>query len=126
MILKSFMVSRCRFAVIFVGLTALSAFSASATDVFNWNTNRNRVTADIKSEDLLHLLEQIAASTGWHVMVEPDTLHTVSAKFSDVPPGEALHLLLGDVNFALLPGTNSTSRLFVFRTARKHATRLIH
>src|SRR5207248_1086679 len=84
------------------------------------------VTADIKSEDLLHLLEQIAASTGWHVMVEPDTLHTVSAKFSDVPPGEALHLLLGDVNFALLPGTNSTSRLFVFRTARKHATRLIH
>ena len=103
----------------------LLSFPASAADSLNWNTNRNRVSADIKSEDLLPLLEQIASTTGWRVLVEPNTLHKVSAKFNDLPPGEALHMLLGDLNFALVPGTNSTSRLFVFRTARDKATQVV-
>lgn len=96
-----------------------------AGDVFNWNTNRSRVTADIKSGDLPDLLEKVATATGWQVFVEPETAHSVSAKFTDLLPGDALHLLLGDVNFALVPGTNGTERLFVFRTSREHATRVI-
>jgi hypothetical protein len=96
-----------------------------ATDSFNWNTNQNRVSADIKSSDLLSLLEQIADATHWRVFVEPETLHKVSAKFENLPPGEALRLLLGDVNYALVPATNGASRLFVFRTSRQNATRLV-
>ena len=103
----------------------LAAFTAPAANTLNWNTNQNRVTADIKGSPLLEVLEQIAATTGWHVFVEPDTLHLVSAKFTDLPPGEALRLLLGNVNYALLPDTNSSSRLFVFRTSRENATRLV-
>ena len=68
--------------------------SLFATDSFNWNTNQNRVSADIKSSDLLSLLEQIADATRWRVFVEPETLHKVSAKFENLPPGEALRLLL--------------------------------
>ena len=34
-------------------------------------------------------------------------------------------MLLGDVNFALVPETNSSPRLFVFRTSMKNATRLV-
>jgi hypothetical protein len=119
---------RCweRVALLLIALVSvLLSCTAFAADTLNWNTNRNRVSADIESEDLLPLLEQIATATGWHVLVEPDTLHTVSAKFSNVTPGEALRLLLGDVNFALVPGTNSTARLFVFRTARDKATRTV-
>src|SRR5262245_46628877 len=78
-------------------LLALLAGSLSAADAFNWNTNQNRVSADIKSSSLLSLLEQIAVATRWQVFVEPETLHTVSAKFENLPPGEALRLLLGDV-----------------------------
>jgi hypothetical protein len=107
-------------------LSVSSASSAFAAEALNWNTNRNRVSADIKSEPLLNLLEQIAGATGWRVLVEPDTLHTVSTKFKELTPGDALHLLLGDVNFALVPGTNSSSRLFVFRTSRERATQVVH
>lgn len=95
---------------------------AQAEDVLTWNTNRNVVSADIKTSTLLEVLQRITESTGWHVYIEPSTFHPVSAKFKDEPPGEALHLLLGDVNYALLPGTNSTARLFVFRTSRENAT----
>src|SRR6516164_6382612 len=97
-----------------VGLCILFALghplAGHSADTFNWNTNQNRVTADIKSSGLFNVLERIAQNTGWQVFVEPETLHTVSAKFNNLPPGEALHLLLGDVNFALLPGTNGVSR----------------
>src|SRR5690242_16885876 len=96
-----------------------------AADTFNWNTNRSQVTADVKSGKLLEVLEKIAAATGWRVFVEPETIHTVSAKFSNLAPGEALHLLLGDVNFALLPGTNASARLYVFRTSRERATQSV-
>ena len=105
-----------------VGLLPLSGRGA---DTLSWNTNQNRVSADIKSSGLFNVLERIAQNTGWQVFVEPETLHTVSAKFTNLPPGDALPLLLGDVNFALVPGTNGASRLFVFRTTRQNATQLV-
>lgn len=104
----------------------LGGFCAAATDTFNWRTNQNRVTADIKGGDLPDLLERIASVTGWQVFVEPKTTHNVSAKFKDLPPSDALRLLLGDLNFALLPGTNTTPRLFVFRTTMQKATQRVH
>src|SRR5207244_1897234 len=95
-------------------------------DALTWRTNQNRVSADIKAGDLSELLEQIATATGWKVFVEPDTSHTISAKFKNLPPGEALRLLLGDLNFALIPETNASPKLFVFRTSQGNATQLVH
>jgi hypothetical protein len=110
-----------------VGCVASLSFilPVRGADQFEWNTNRNRVTVDIRSEQLLRVLEKIADATGWRVFVEPQTIHNVSVKFSDLPPGEALRLLLGEVNYALVPQTNSSSRLFVFRTSRQRATQAI-
>ena len=102
------------------------ALPARAADTLNWETNRNRVSADIKSGQLLPMLEQIASVTGWHIFLEPDTTATVSAKFDRLPPGEALHLLLHDLNFALVPATNASSKLFVFRTTMQNATQSVH
>ena len=112
--------------LLFVLLLGLGLEASRAADTLDWNARKGRVSADIKSTDLLGVLGQIAAATGWQVFVEPETMHPVSAKFSDLPPGEALGLLLGDVNFALLPSTNGSSRLFVFRTDRQRATQLVH
>ena len=115
--------------VSFVALwVALACFTLTAApglgaDTLRWQTNH--VSADIKASNLLPLLERIAAATGWHILVEPEIDHRVSAKFENLPPGEALHLLLGDLNFALVPGTNGSSKLFVFRTAMKNATQLV-
>jgi len=113
-------------AALCLAAVVLGAIPARAASTLNWETNRNRVSADIKSGRLLPLLEQIAAATRWHVFVEPDaTTRTVSAKFSNLPPGDALHLLLGDLNFALIPETNSNSKLVVFHTTMKNATQLV-
>ena len=112
-------------ALLFLAMALLAAAPAWAADTLNWETNRNRVSADIKSGKLIPLLEQIASITGWHVFVEPDTGRSISAKFSNLPPGEALHLLLGDLNFALVPETNASPKLFVFRTTMKNATQLV-
>jgi len=109
-------------AAVWLGLSALSGF---ATDMLTWQTNQNRVSADIKNGELFPLLEQIASATGWHVFVEPDTSKTISAKFKDLPPGDALHLLLGDLNFAMVPQTNTSPKLFVFRSRMQAATQRV-
>jgi ribosomal protein L18 len=96
-----------------------------AADSLTWRTDQDRVSADIKSTRLFKVLEEIARTTGWHIFVEPDTARTVSAKFKELPPGEALRLLLGDLNYALVPETNGVPRLYVFRTNRRNATQVI-
>ncbi len=106
-------------------LLLLLALPAFAADSFDWNTNRNRVSANITSGDVFSVLEHVAAATGWQIFLEPGTRDRVSAKFDDLPPGEALRLLLRDVNFVLLPETNATSRLFVYRSSRQNATQLV-
>jgi hypothetical protein len=110
---------------LWLALALFPALPARAADTLNWETNRNRVSADIKSGQLIPVLEQIAAITGWHIFLEPDTTCTVSAKFDQLPPGEALHLLLRDLNFALVPATNANSKLFVFRTMMANATQSV-
>jgi len=102
---------------------ALASVSGLAADTLLWQTNR--VSADIKSGDLNQVLGQISATTGWRIYVEPDLAHKVSAKFQDLPPSEALRMLLGPVNFALVPETNASPRLFVFRTTMKNATQFV-
>src|SRR5664280_202764 len=90
--------SRGFLAVLCLIGSLLAALPAHAANSLNWETKQNRVSADIKGGKLLPLLEQVASITGWQVFLEPDTTCTVSAKFDRLPPGEALHLLLHDLN----------------------------
>jgi len=115
--------ARIAFLVLFLGLSAVP--TVARAEVFDWNTNKNEVTADVSSGDLFDVLKKISTATHWQVFVEPETIRKVSAKFEKLPPGEALRLLLGDVNYALLPVTNGSPKLFVFRTSRQNATLLI-
>jgi hypothetical protein len=108
-----------------LAIALLAATPAWAANSLTWETNRNLVSADITAGTLIPMLERIAAVTGWHVFVEPDTGCSVSAKFNNLSPGEALHLLLGDLSFALVPETNTNPKLFVFRTTMKNATQLV-
>ena len=117
--------SRGVLAVLCLMGALLAAVPARAADSLNWETNQNRVSADIKGGKLLPLLEQVASITGWQVFLEPNTTCTVSAKFDRLPPGEALHLLLHDLNFALVPATNASPKLFVFRSTMQNATQSV-
>ena len=90
-----------------------------------WDAKADKVTADVHGEMLWPLLEDVAHQTGWHIFVEPDTERKVDVKFKDLSAGEALHKLLGDLNFAFVPKTNEASHLYVFKTSMQAATRRV-
>jgi len=114
--------SLCRLVALLAAGWLVLPGSPVAAEYLSWNTNQNRVSADINGAPLFGVLEQVASATGWRVFVEPDTAREVSVKFDQLPPGDALRMLLGDINFALVPETNGTSRLFVFHSSRQSAT----
>jgi hypothetical protein len=120
------LVQRIRAGMV-VGLTVLflDCSRVVAADTLSWPAGSDRISADIRSTDLFVVLARIAEATGWNVFVEADTAHTVSAKFRDLGMGDALHRLLGDVNFVLIPATNSPSKLFVFHSVMQNATQMI-
>jgi Subtilase family/Fervidolysin N-terminal prodomain len=98
---------------------------AAGTNSIVWHRAADRVDADVHSLSLSQLLEQITAQTGWRVYVEPGTTHTTSAKFENLPSGQALQMLFGDLNFALVPQTNAEPHLYVFTTKMENATQLV-
>ena len=119
-------ISHCCFVVLFAWLALfLIAPSLIASDSLVWHREQDRVDADIETWDVRNLLEHVAAATGWHIYLDPGAIHKVSVKFNDLPSGEALHSMLSGLNFVMVPKTNAPSELYVFRTSRHQATRVI-
>jgi len=108
-----------------VWLQLILAGRAADTNSLAWHRGTDHVDADVHGMTLWPLLEKIATDAGWQIYVEPDTAHSASAKFKDLPSGEALKRLLGDLNFALVPRTNAVPQLYVFRTVMKNATQRV-
>lgn len=104
-------------------LCGLARGQAVPTNSLTWQKTADRVSADIHGEALWPLLQDIAHQTGWHILVEPGADRLADVKFNDLPAGEALKKLLGDLNFALVPQTNGPSLLYVFMTTMRAATR---
>jgi hypothetical protein len=102
----------------------LVAAPARGADSLLWSTNRNNVTVDIKEWGLPKLLGKISAATGWRVIIEPGTTATVTAKFNNASPDEALTRLLGNLNFSK-DSSNGVPRLLVYRTVARAATQLV-
>src|SRR5215471_10371190 len=100
------------------GVALLCAARLAHADTLTWHTNDDRVSADIQSVPLSRLLEGVAKLTGWQVYVESNTVFTVSVKFKDLKSGDALRHLLGDLNYALVPQTNTPPRLYVFHSSQ--------
>jgi thermitase len=113
------------FAVVFCLSIAMSFGAAPQTNSLVWHKADGSVDADLHGEALLPLLKNISAQTGWHIFVEPGASHTASTTFKNLPAGDALKRLLGDLNFALVPKVNSPSELYVFITTMKNATRQV-
>jgi hypothetical protein len=105
-----------------LALTAALGAQAAGTNSLVWLLQNDSVSAEMRDQPLWPLLENIAHQTGWHIFVEPGATHVSSTKFSGLPAGEALHKLLGDLNFALVPKTNGPTLLYVFTTTMENAT----
>jgi len=115
-----------KLVTIFSAIWLLIALSVRAsTSSVEWDAATDRVTADVRGEQLWPLLEDIAHKTGWHIFVEPDTARTVDVKFSGLARQEALKKLLGDLNFAFVPKTNEASHLYIFTSRMANATKRV-
>lgn len=104
---------------------AVSVAALAQTNILVWHKSKGTVDAAMRHEPLLPLLKSIAAQSGWHVYVEPGSTLDASTQFRNLPTGDALKMLLGDLNFALVPETDSPWRLYVFRTTMKNATQSV-
>jgi ribosomal protein L18 len=102
----------------------LAAAAANAADSLDWRVKQGQVDADIQSWNVSTLLKKIARLPGWKVYVEKGADAAVSVKFKNLSEDEALHRLLGDLNYAK-DKTNGVTRLLVFRTAAKAATQIV-
>ncbi|HEY6167738.1 MAG TPA: S8 family serine peptidase [Verrucomicrobiae bacterium] len=116
---------RLTVSILFAACVFAITQTARAENALQFHPVENRLDAQITNWSLDELLAQIAAVTGWEIYVEPDAQRTVNARFHDLPVGQALGRLLGDLNYALLPRERAPAKLFVFRTNAQEATRRI-
>ncbi|HEU0038307.1 MAG TPA: S8 family serine peptidase [Verrucomicrobiae bacterium] len=110
---------------LWLSLSFSSAAAATSTNTLVWNKAKDRVDADVRGWELFSLLERIAGETGWQIFLDPEASHTASVKFKNLPSGQALRQLLGNLNYALVPETNDAPHLYVFRTSMDQATQLV-
>jgi hypothetical protein len=114
-----------KFAAVACLAMAVSITARAQTNVLAWHKDKGTVDANMHHEPLLPLLKSIAGQSGWHVYVEPGATLDSSTKFKNLATGDALKMLLGDLNFALVPKSDSPWRLYVFRTTMKNATQSV-
>ena len=121
-------VVRVFFATFLIYITSgyqVALFAETSTNFLSWDQKHDSVDADISTWNLRELLEQISTATKWRVYLDPDATASTSVKFSGLKGGDALHAMLGRLNFLVVPETNGPSGLYVFRTSRRQATTLI-
>lgn len=102
-------------------VTALAAAPLSLKNTLRWDKASGRVAADIEDLSLQKVLPKIAAQSGWEIFVEPSLDKNVSVKFPATSSGEALKLILGDLNFALVP-MGGKQKLYIYRDSLAAAT----
>lgn len=103
----------------------LAALPGFAVDSLKWDAAGDTVEATVETWTVPQMLQHVASATRWQIFIDPEITNRIPTKFSGKQPGEALRRLLGNYNYALVPETNSPSKLFVFRNSRDQATRAI-
>jgi len=96
---------------------------AQSSPEMSWRNGA--VDARIENWPLEKVLGRLASVSGWKVYVEPGLSNPTSVQFKNLPQGEALKLLLGDVNYALVPQNGAASKLFVYRNNLSDAVKAV-
>lgn len=111
-----------------VGLLAgiLQAATVCGSDYIRWDADNGRVDAHLTDWKLAKVVQEVAQQSGWEVFAEAGLTTRISTEFENQPAGRALELLLGRLNFAIFPGDEGTTRLYIFETtARTARTRVL-
>lgn len=99
------------------------AGTAASAGQLNWDSKTGKVDASLQGEPLSKVLSDLGALAEWEVLVEPGLQATVSTRFKGLPAHQALRRILGNLNFAVLPGKNGRKRLYIYRNSIRAATK---
>lgn len=119
-----------RLCTLLLGLLALGCLystsaAARSSDLLRYHVTNATLEASLSNVELSRVATRLSKVTGWRVEYDPDTDVRLSVKFKEAPVSEALRKLLGDLNFSLLPSTNGSARLLIYRTNPSQATRVV-
>lgn len=107
-----------------IGLLRADGTSVAAPGL-SWDSASQKLSANIDGWSLPKTLARLSRITGWEVRIEPGADRRVATKFRLLDPGDALHRLLGDLNFAVLPRSNTAPQLLIYRTSATQATEVV-
>jgi hypothetical protein len=103
-------------------LLVFGGLLAKAAEGLHWDHEKQTLDADLSDAPLIPTLEDLAVQTGWHIFLEPAPGKTFTTKFKGLSRGTAMRTLIGEMNYAFIPGSEGPTRLFIFRTSREAAT----
>lgn len=103
-------------------LVAMLLAAGAAADTVRWHADTEELDVDLHSAPLIPTLEDLAHKTGWHIYLEPTPGKTFTTNFTGKPRGQAMRALIGEMNYAFVPGTDGPTKLFIFQTSRDNAT----
>ncbi len=90
-----------------------------------WDAAGRRLSVEVESWPLKKTLAKLGAATGWRVYFDPRADAAVSAQFTNRTAADGLRLLLGSLNFAIVPQKEGPAKLLVFRNSMAEATELV-
>jgi len=96
-----------------------------AEPFLKWDAKERRFSGAIDGAPVKKVAAKIGATTGWKVYLDPAADQHVSAQFTNRASGEALRLMLGGMNFAVVPQKEGPSKLFIFRNSMRDATEFV-
>jgi hypothetical protein len=94
----------------------------SAPMLLRWNAEAARMTASVRRVPLSRVLGRLARTTGWRILIEPDTQRSVDVAFTNLPPSSALPRLFGDFSFSFAPSGRGGRELRIYRSTAAAAT----
>ena len=113
------------FLLILAAVLPLLGFAnvARAESTLRWHPDTELLDVDLHEAPLIPTLETLAASTGWHIDLEPTPGKTFTTRFTGQPRGEAMRILIGsEMSYAFATMDDGQTKLFIFRTSRSAAT----
>lgn len=106
-------------------LAQMAQAAAAPEDRLTWHADQQTLDVNLNKTPLIPALDQLARITGWHIYLEPVPGKTITTRFTGLSRGEAMRVLLGDMNYAFVPQSDGPTKLFVFRTSRDAATTVL-
>jgi hypothetical protein len=113
---------RIALASCFLAFLVLGSLHLNAAEGLHWDHEKQTLDAELTDAPLIPTLEDLALQTGWQIYLEPTPGKTFTTKFAGLSRGAAMRILIGEMNYAFIPGADGPTRLLIFRTSREAAT----